>query len=239
MICDNRIMIFGDSILKGVVLDQEQKYRVGSGLELEQLGAEHGLRIENHSRFGCTCGKGMAMLERLLARGDRPEAVVLGYGGNDADFDWAEVAAAPEAEHLPHTPLAQFTALYQQAIARLRALDIRPVLITLPPVCAGRYFRWITRNGLNAGAILRWLGDVEAIYRYQERYSRALETLARDSGCLCVDLRGALLQNRWLEPYYCDDGIHPNEAGQQVLHRAVESMLDSLPARPAVEQAAG
>ena len=200
MICDNRIMIFGNSILKGVVLDQEQKYRVGSGLELEQLGAEHGLRIENHSRFGCTCGKGMAMLERLLA---------------------------------------QFTALYQQAIARLRALDIRPVLITLPPVCAGRYFRWITRSGLNAGAILRWLGDVEAIYRYQERYSRTLETLARDSGCLCVDLRGALLQNRQLEPYYCDDGIHPNEAGQQVLHRAVEGLLDSLPARPAMGQAAG
>ena len=234
MIYDNRIMIFGDSILKGVVLDQEQKYRVGSGLELEQLGAEHGLRIENHSRFGCTCGKGMAMLERLLARGDRPEAVVLGYGGNDADFDWAEVAAAPEAEHLPHTPLAQFTALYQQAIARLRALDIRPVLITLPPVCAERYFRWITRDGLSAEAILRWLGDVEAIYRFQERYSRALEALARENGCLSLDLRGALLQNRALEPYYCADGIHPNEAGQGVLRRALEGMLSHLPAlRPA------
>lgn len=236
---NNRVMIFGDSILKGVVLDRDQKYRVGSGLGLEQLGAAHGLTIENHSRFGCTSGKGLAALDRLLARGERPEAVVLGYGGNDADFDWAEVAAAPEAEHLPHTPLAQFVALYQDAIARLRALGIRPVLITLPPVCAGRYFHWITRSGLSAQAILRWLGDVEAIYRYQERYSRALEGLARDSGCLCVDLRGALLQNRCLEPYYCEDGIHPNEAGQQVLHQAVGRMLDALPAHPALNRAAG
>ena len=93
------------------------------------------------------------------------------------------------------------------------SVEIRAAPIALLPVCAGRFFRWITRNGLNAGGILRWLGDVEAIYRYQERYSRALETLARDSGCLCVELRGALLQTRRLEPYYCDDGIHPRRGG--------------------------
>lgn len=232
----HRVMICGDSILKGIVQDETGAYRTGGGLALEQLGAAHGLRVENRSRFGCTSGKGFAMLERLLARGERPEAVVLGYGGNDADFDWAAVAAAPEADHQPHTPLGQFTALYQGAIAKLRGLGIQPVLITLPPVCAERYFRWITRDGLSAEAILHWLGDVEAIYRFQERYSRALEALARENGCLSLDLRGALLQNRALEPYYCADGIHPNEAGQGVLRRALEGTLSRL---PALQPAAG
>ena len=215
---DHRVMIFGDSILKGVVLGEDGKsYKVSGELGLDDLG----VTVENRSRFGCTSGKGFAMLDRCLDRGERPAAVLLGYGGNDADFNWAEVAAQPEAEHQPHTPLAQFAALYRGAIERLRSLDIKLALITLPPVCAERYFRWITRTGLAADAILRWLGDVEAIYRYQERYSRMLERIAFETGCPCIDLRGALLQNRRLEDYYCADGIHPNEAGQRVLSGAL------------------
>ncbi len=224
MSLQERLVVFGDSILKGVVLD-ETGYRISSALRPDALGEQLGLSVENRSRFGCTSGKGLAMLDRYLDQGARPETVLLGYGGNDADFNWAEVAAAPEAEHQSNTPLPQFAALYRRALDRLRSLHIRPVLITLPPVCAERYFRWITRGGLSGEQILRWLGDVEAIYRYQERYSHALEQLAREADCLCVDLRGALLQNRRLEEYYCLDGIHPNEAGQQVVR---EALLDQL-----------
>ncbi len=216
---DERIMVFGDSILKGVVLDADRSYRVSDALGLDELGVQ----IENKSRFGCTSGKGFALLDRCLAKGDRPEVVLLGYGGNDADFDWAAIAAAPEEEHQPKTPLEQFAALYRGAIEKLKNLGIQPVLITLPPVCSERYFRWITRAGLAAENILRWLGDVEAIYRYQERYSRTLETIARETDCPCIDLRGALLRERKLEDYYCDDGIHPNEAGQRVIHGALQS----------------
>ncbi len=222
---ENRVMIFGDSILKGVVLEEGdggRSYRVSDALGLSELGDRCGVVIENRSRFGCTSGKGFAMLDRCLDRGDRPDAVLLGYGGNDADFNWAEVAGEPEAEHQPNTPLTQFAALYHKAIDRLKALQIQPVLITLPPVCAERYFHWITRAGLAADAILRWLGDVEAIYRYQERYSRTLEHIAAETGCPCIDLRGALLQNRRLEDYYCADGIHPNEAGQRILAEALQ-----------------
>lgn len=221
----NRVMVFGDSILKGVVLEEGQGYRVSDALQLDKLGAAFGLTVENRSRFGCTTGKGMAMLDRCLERGDRPAAVVLGYGGNDADFDWAAVAAAPEAEHQSHTPLQQFAALYRAAIDKLTALQIKPVLITLPPVCAERYFHWITRAGLSAERILSWLGDVGAIYRYQERYSRTLESIARETGCPCIDLRGAMLQNRCLDGLYCLDGIHPNEAGQRILRETFAANL--------------
>lgn len=222
---NKRVMIFGDSILKGVVLDENdggKGYRVSDALGLTELEKHCGVVIENRSRFGCTSGKGFAMLERCLDRGERPDAVLLGYGGNDADFNWTEVADAPEGEHQPHTPLVQFAALYRKTIERLKELRIQPVLITLPPVCAERYFRWITRTGLAADAILQWLGDVEAIYRYQERYSRTLEHLAAEADCPCIDLRGALLQNRRMEDYYCADGIHPNEAGQRVLGEALQ-----------------
>jgi len=223
-----RIELFGDSILKGVVLDDALRYQVSDVLQLDRLGADLGVSLENRSRFGCTSEKGFALLERCLSRGDRPDAVVLGYGGNDADFDWAAVAAEPEAQHIPHTPLPHFAALYRDAIARLRALQIEPILISLPPVCAGRYFRWITRSGLDGARILQWLGDVEAIYRYQEQYSRILEQLARDCGCRIMDLRGALLQNRRLEDDYCIDGIHPNSAGQAVIRGALAQTLAAL-----------
>ncbi len=43
-------------------------------------------------------------------------------------------------------------------IARLKKLDIKPILMTLPPLHAKRYFDFITRDGLNKDNILQFFG---------------------------------------------------------------------------------
>lgn len=221
MLLLENIMIFGDSIMKGVVLSEsDHRYRIGSGLGIDTLAQSFGLNIANHSRFGCTLEKGLGVLQRTVERTPDCGAVILEYGGNDCDFDWAQVAAEPHKEHSPNTPLEHFTELYAGAIEYLRRRGIVPVLTTLPPLCSERYLNWICRSGLDKESILGWLGDINAIYRYQERYSHAIEQLAERFDTALIDLRSFFLAERRMENFYCADGIHPNENGQRLIRSA-------------------
>lgn len=227
----NRVIsIFGDSILKGVrMLSGTTRYGTTDDIGLESIARQHDWIVDNRSRFGCTVQKGEVLLNRQLEKGEPPAAVLLEYGGNDADFRWAEVAAHPFDEHLPNTPLSTFLETLRRMVETLRAHRVLPVLSTLPPISAERYLDWITRDGLSKENILTWLGDANAIYRYQEKYSRAIERLANEQGCYLVDLRSAFLEQRSLLPYLCADGIHPNDAGQKLIHAVLASAADAAP----------
>ncbi len=228
----NRVIsIFGDSILKGVrMLAGTTRYAATDDIGLESIAKSHDWILDNRSRFGCTVQKGELLLNRKLEKGETPAAVLLEYGGNDADFRWAEVAARPDDEHEPNTPLPVFTETLRRMIGTLRAHGVRPVLYTLPPISAERYLDWITRDGLSKENILRWLGDANAIYRYQEKYSLAIERLAVETGCMLVDLRSAFLEQRALLPYLCADGIHPSDAGQRLICEVLSKAAERLPA---------
>ena len=226
----NRVIsIFGDSILKGMrMLSGTTRYGTTDDIGLESICKQHDWVLDNRSRFGCTVKKGEMLLNRQLEKGDTPAAVLLEYGGNDADFRWSEVAAHPYDEHLPNTPLPQFYETLRRMVLSLRAHGIRPVLSTLPPISSERYLDWITRDGLSKDNILTWLGDANAIYRYQENYSRAIERLASELSCDLVDLRSAFLNRRVLLPYLCADGIHPSDLGQRLIHDVLSAAADHL-----------
>ncbi len=217
-----KILVYGDSILKGIQLKTDtQRYCVDNHIDVPSLERAFSLEIENDSRFGCTVTKGYALLERAIARGQRTDHVVMDFGGNDCDFDWAAVAAEPDAEHLPHTPLPLFTETYRKILKLLKDNGVGAFLTTLPPILAERYLDFITRNGLSRENILKWLGGTETIYRYQENYSRAVEALARETHTPLIDLRGAFLAERRIDELYCADGIHPNTAGQKRITEAL------------------
>ena len=86
-----RILIFGDSVLKGVYYSGEEGrhrlYRERSG-ELARAGFE----VTNNSVMGATVVTGEELLRRKLTDALGPEedrsgtAVILEYGGNDCDY---------------------------------------------------------------------------------------------------------------------------------------------------------
>lgn len=211
--------IWGDSLLKGVVLDeQDGKYRPLKQCSVNLFSKVFPITIKNNSRFGCTAPKALVNLERSLEKGFRADAVLLEFGGNDCDYNWVEVSAHPEAEHQPHTPLEEFVASMNRMVAVLVAHNIKPLLMNLPPIDANRYFDWISRlPGVNGERVLQWLGQKDIIYRQQERYSRAIDQLAYSQGLPLIDVREQFLRIHRYRDYLCLDGIHLNEAGQRLL----------------------
>ncbi len=227
----SKLAIFGDSILRGVQLHQDTKrYCIEDCLALDTLAEKYGIDVLNCSRFGYTIDRGEKLVLRQLEKGLAADTIVLEYGGNDADFHWAEIAERPYDEHEPNTPLPIFLKELGALVDRVRACQKKPILTTLPPISASRYLDWITRGGLSKENILLWLGDADAIYRYQERYSNGIKALAEQKGVDLVDLRDAFLAQRQLLPYLCEDGIHPNSAGQQLIHNAFAQKFATLTA---------
>jgi len=231
------VEIFGDSILRGVQLDDESKrYHVDNNIDVQMLEKKFLLNISNFSKFGCTISKAFSLIEKRFKNGKlQCDAIVLNLGGNDCDFDWMAVSERPDDEHQPNTPLDTFTDTYKKMIEFLKENGIRPIITTLPPLDAQKFFDWFCGGLEKSSNVLKWLGTVEAIYRWQENYSRTIEKIAEETGTLLVDLRGAFLKHRKIEHLLCADGTHPNTEGQRVITQGFLEFIEMAKAKGKIE----
>lgn len=220
-----KIQIYGDSIMKAVVVDENYKYHPLAKELLTQLQAETGVEAVNRAHFGYTSDKGQAVLARDLEKGLDCQTALLEFGGNDCDYNWAEVAAAPEGEHLPHNSVCCFISNLKSMASSLKNSGVQPILMTLPPLDAEKYLNFIGRLGCDTKAILHWLGDVQMIYRWQELYSNAVAQLAARMDLPLVDVRSRLLSRRDYSTLTARDGIHLTEAGYHVVFDEFRSTL--------------
>jgi acyl-CoA thioesterase-1 len=195
------ICVFGDSIGKGVVLQANtSRYKLFK-TNLEKL-------------------LGLSIVKRHAQELMGYKSVFLELGGNDCDFAWHEVAENPNAAHSPNTPLAEFKELYRQLVEVIRSHGGNPVILTLPPLDPERFFNWVSR-GLNRDNILKWLGDVDMIYRWQERYNLEVMLLASQMSVPIIDIRSAFLERNQYRDYLCSDGIHPNGEGYSLIYKTI------------------
>jgi len=222
-----KIQVYGDSLMKAIVVDDNYKYRPLEKRLIAQLQEDTGTEIINRARFGCTSQKGQTVLQRDLEKGLDCTHALLEFGGNDCDFNWPEVAAAPDGEHQPHTPLQQFLDTMTCMVKSLLSVGVKPVLMTLPPLNAQRYLDFIGRNGSDTGRILHWLGDVQMIYRYQEMYSGAIVRLAGKLNLPLIDVRSRFLERRDYGNLIARDGIHLTEAGYGLICDQCRALLHS------------
>lgn len=211
-----KLEIFGDSILQGVIYsEEEKKYRLFSENKFDSVTAQ-GVEVVNNARMGATVEKGLSRMQKALDVGSNT-TVLLEFGGNDCDFDWGLISENPEIEIEAKIPEKKFTALLAEAInyARSRGADV--AVATLIPIDAEKYMNWISRN-LNYNNILRWLGDVSMLSRWQEYYNRLVEETASRLKCRIVDLRSTFLLSHSYKTMLCADGIHPTEKGHALIH---------------------
>jgi len=220
--------IFGDSIIRGVILDEIRgRYRYLKNSFADILQKSTGIEVRNYARLGCTVTEGEKLIEKHAEELSKYQYIVLEFGGNDCDIDWAAVSEHPEVPHIAKTPLADFEATYSKIIDRVRGVGSQPILFSLPPLDASKYFSWVSRS-LNAENILNWLGDVEHIYRWQEMYNLAVLKLAAIKNVPLIDIRGVFLEAQNYHDLYCKDGIHPNEAGHALISKVVNAHFAAL-----------
>ena len=221
-----KVLVFGDSLARGVIYDDEHgRYRISPCAAVNSIAEKTGIEIVNRARMGMTAESGLAQMKADLEAGLSGDAVLLEFGGNDCDFDWCAISENPDAEHAPKTPLALYERDMRDMIRLARRKNMAVALCTLPPIISESYFDFFSAGRLNRDNILRWLGDTNKIYRYHERYSLLLSRLARDCACRLLDLRSAFLEKWDPHPYFCRDGIHPNNDGQMLIRDAVLAQI--------------
>lgn len=216
----SRVLVLGDSVLKGVQVDEETHHYISKNeMDLPSFESEFGLSIENKSRFGSTSLNGEKLLERFLSKGSHWDAVVMDFGGNECNYHWADIAANPAGTYFPLVSLPEFTENYRQLIRLINSHGMLPIVMTLPPLIPQRFFDWWC-DGLDKDAVHQWLGSECNIYAHQERYSHSVEQLAWEERIPLVDVRGAFLEHGHLDELMCMDGTHPNSAGQALIAKA-------------------
>jgi lysophospholipase L1-like esterase len=187
-------------------------------LNLNELTGRDDLVINNYSVFGCTITKALSLIEHHVSELAEYDSVFLELGGNDCDFNWQEVSDAPNSEHRCKTPFGMFEETYQKVIEVIRSNGGNPIILTMPPLVAERYFSWVSQEKY-PGNILNWLGSMATIYRWQEMYNLKVVLLAKKFNVQIIDIRTSFLKNHHYEDLISKDGIHPNKAGYELIYR--------------------
>src|SRR5574344_122791 len=216
-----KFCVFGDSVGKGVVLSETGRYTSGAP-DITSLTGRTDITLENFSRFGFVTEKTLSLVEKCESDIASSDAVFIEVGGNDCDFDWQSISETPEEEHLCKTPPALFEKIYTELLTKAKAFGSKVFALNLPPIVPARYFKKITEKaGICAENVLKWLGSVETIYRYQEMYSIMVEKIARAVDVVLIDIRSAFLADHHYENFICEDGIHPNSKGYELIYNSV------------------
>lgn len=211
-------LLYGDSISKGIVYDEERKKYVTLDQSFANI-IKQKLKgvLYNSGRFGNTIIRGEKKLEQALIKSS-PDIALIEFGGNDCDFKWEEICKNPDRDHEPNTNLGVFKDTLINIIDTFKKFDIVPVLMTLPPLDPDRYFKWITQNNpIKASSILAFLGSVNELYLWHEKYNFAIIDVVEKTKALCIDVRSAFLKEVDYSKFICIDGIHPNEEGHKLI----------------------
>ena len=210
------VYIYGDSLLKATVPDEELKYH----FHLPEIMARYPsdrVQVTNRAKMGATVSKGLSLVEHDAQRGLDADYALICYGGNDSDYDWAAIDADPGADHRPNTELPVFADTLHETLDALRQGGVQPVMMTLPPIDGERYLSFLCRDNLRRDRILSWLGEPQMIYRHQELYADTAAEIALRENIPLIPVRQTFLCNHRLSQLIAADGIHLTMPGYERL----------------------
>lgn len=131
-----------------------------------------------------------------------------------------------EAAHICKTPLEAFKQKYARMLETIKRLGGKPIVLNLPPIDSGRYFRWDQPQPVAVAHPA--LSERSRLHRrWQEMFNIAAVQVASAAGVPVLDIRSAFLAQPDFRSYLCADGIHPNEAGQRLIYNAIRQQLPS------------
>lgn len=223
---DYKLLVYGDSITRGIVYDEEKRKYITLKDSFANIVADKVKgTVYNAGRFGNTIIRGISKMYNEVMKKD-PDIVLIEFGGNDCDFDWDDVAHNPDIEHKPNTDLTIFRETLLNMINTLKDANIVPALMTLPPLDYKRYFKWISKGEpFAAQNILHWLGSEEKIYTWHASYNQMIADVAKETKTLLIDVREKFIKFGDYSKLLCEDGIHPNVEGHNLIAKVFLNFL--------------
>ena len=220
-----KLSIFGDSIFKGVQLDGNSKYVVKDELEFNLIASDAGYSMENFSKFGCTVTKAWDYFQKASDK-IKADIVLMDFGGNDCDFEWKEIANYPMGVHRPKTEFFSYVETYNNMVDSMLSYGIMPIVATLVPIQGDMYIDYKCKTfGLEHADIMKWLGKIERIERFQQMYSDAVIGLSSTRDVPLFDIRSIFTNSKNPKSMMCQDGIHPNSYGQKAISDSFKSFM--------------
>lgn len=216
-----KVTALGDSLTKGVVLTEANKYSLTEHSYWDIVSRELDLQVSNYGRFGSTVDMGDVIVRCHSDEIAGSEYTFIEYGGNDCDFDWMKIADSPMEEYTPKITLEDFKAKFIRLIDKVRTLGSKPIIISLPPILSSQYFSFFSRSMTEEqkGNVINWLGgSTDIISRWHESYNRALFMVAKETQTPIIDITTPFDTYRGdIHSMYCADGIHPNARGHRMI----------------------
>lgn len=225
------VTVFGDSIAKGLLLKNGRPaYLKTSAVEI--VAKHFDIDIDNKSTFGQTITRFTEknLVEEYInsLNQDNRNIVVFCIGGNDSDYDWKAIDANPQGNHTCKTALDVFHKLYVLAIQKLKAQNVEVYVCALPVVHVKSFFKNYVCSLANCKNILAFLeNDTSMIARQQEVFNNKLREIAQETKTTFLDIRTPFLNVKNLEKFYAEDGLHPNEQGQQLIAQTIINFFES------------
>ncbi len=180
--------------------------RAGYPAELEKLLQ---VKVINAGVGGNTSRQGLARLDRDVLT-NKPNVVLVFFGANDSRLD------APKT----HVPLKEYEKNLTTIVERCQKTGANVVLGTPPPIDPEPYYqRHPKENYQAAGGLEAWLA----------KYRAAVLQVGEATKVPVLDLNELLAKEpAWRRP----DGVHPTEAGTQIIARLFAKQVAPLMKQP-------
>ncbi|MBR6411878.1 MAG: hypothetical protein IKS41_01800 [Alphaproteobacteria bacterium] len=217
------VCAFGDSLLQGVVHDaQVNKYKILRENFVALSEQRFNVVWKNYARHGSTVLDGEKAFLSHLSQVQDSDYILFSFGGNECNHDWDKISQNPNLPHKPKLTLKQFHDKYIQLIQMAQKRGKTPILFSLPPLHAENFVRSVCL-GRNQSNIMKFLhNDISIAYRWHSMYNLEIFKIARERDIPIIDISTCFLAKLDYAPYLCDDGVHPNEKGHQLIAEALK-----------------
>jgi lysophospholipase L1-like esterase len=222
----NRVICLGDSITKGKVWKETERHSYITENSYPQLlKMMLGIDVLNEGICDITSVQMLRHLENDIVI-EKGSIAIIEIGGNDCNPNWREVKKDPYGEHEGVVPAGEFRNNLLKIIGMVKASEALPVLCTLPPLDADKFFNLLKRCfGMD---IKLWIDRNGGIYKWQERYSDIVREIAEKEGIDLIDIRQAFLDTGDYKKHIGVDGIHPLEDGYSLIAETCCKTLKSI-----------
>lgn len=223
------VIVWGDSILKGIISSEDlTQIRPSEINALQMAGEKLAIEINNKSIYGAHIIKLQSTQTKNLNKGLTADIALIESGTNDCDYEWNDVCTKPFSEITQKVPLADFKRIASEMVDTSRENKITPVLVTAPDLAIPYWKEYITR-GLDKEKIAQFIGhDPYVLLRNQEEYMEALRQIAKEKNVQLIDMRVEFKKTSDPMSLMCKDGVHPNLEGHKFMADVFVKLLPEI-----------